>query len=156
MATRSSSGSSRPPTLSTFAQRVCIDVSEVERAIQFYTQAFGLTVGRRIDTKWVELLGGPVPIDLLENRAGSSPVQGSERVRRDYERHWTPVHLDFMVQDIEAWVQRAVDAGATQEGDLRAEPYGRMVVLADPFGNGFCFVELLGEGYDVLAKEASR
>src|SRR5688500_19312991 len=49
---------------------VCIDVDDVERGIEFYTRGLGLRLGRRFDENWVELEGGPVPIDLLGRPAG--------------------------------------------------------------------------------------
>ena len=59
--------------------RVCIDVDDVERAIAFYTRGLGLELGRRFDATWVELTGGPVPIDLLGRPAGTAtnPMPGS-------------------------------------------------------------------------------
>ncbi len=131
--------------------RICIDVENLERALAFYTRALGLTPGRRKGDDWVELLGGTSPIDLLAQPAGSAPVPGTAAVR-DYRRHWTPVHLDVTVRDLDAAVQRARDAGATLErGGLQTRPWGRMAVLADPFGHGLCLLEFHGAGYDALA-----
>ncbi|MBM7112191.1 VOC family protein [Archangium primigenium] len=131
--------------------RICIDVENLERALAFYTRALGLTPGRRKGDDWVELLGGTSPIDLLAQPAGSAPVPGIAAVR-DYHRHWTPVHLDVTVRDLDAAVQRARDAGATLErGGLQTRPWGRMAVLADPFGHGLCLLEFHGAGYDALA-----
>jgi len=36
---------------------VNIDVDDLERAVHFYTEAFGLRVGRRLGPSGVELLG---------------------------------------------------------------------------------------------------
>ena len=132
------------------ALRVCIDVDSLPRALAFYTAALGLTPGRRKGEDWVELLGASSPIDLLACPAGSAPVPGAPAVR-DYGRHWTPVHLDFTVTDLEAAVQRARDAGATLERGPLERPWGRMAVLADPFGHGLCLLEMSGAGYDALA-----
>ena len=30
--------------------------------------------------------------------------------------------------------------------------YGRLALLADPFGNGFCLLQFTGRGYDALVK----
>jgi catechol 2,3-dioxygenase-like lactoylglutathione lyase family enzyme len=38
-----------------------IDVPDAAQATTFYTAAFGLTVGRRFGTDFVELLGWPAP-----------------------------------------------------------------------------------------------
>lgn len=70
---------------------------------------------------------------------------------RDYRRHWTPVHLDFVVPDLAAALARARDAGATLEGEPRTANWGRIATLADPFGHGFCLLEFRGRGYDEIA-----
>jgi predicted enzyme related to lactoylglutathione lyase len=131
------------------ALRVCIDVDDLERGIAFYTAALGLTVARRLRSDWAELAGAPVPIDLLANAAGT-PASPAASARRDYGRHWTPVHFDVVVDDLDAALGRALAAGATVEVGVRERPYGRLAVLADPFGHGFCLIEFRGRGYDEI------
>jgi predicted enzyme related to lactoylglutathione lyase len=63
----------------------------------------------------------------------------------------TPIHLDFLVEDVESALGRAVSAGARTESTIEAYPWGRMAVLADPFGNGFCLIELDAVGYGAIA-----
>ncbi|WP_437970927.1 VOC family protein [Sorangium sp. So ce260] len=128
---------------------VNIDVPEIEPAIAFYTRAFGLRVGRRFGGGFVELLGAAAPIYLLEKPAGSAPAAGASP--RDYRRHWTPVHLDFVVDDLEAAGRRAQAAGAVPEADIEVAAWGRMLRLADPFGHGVCLLEFTGRGYDEIA-----
>jgi predicted enzyme related to lactoylglutathione lyase len=127
-----------------------IDVPDVEAGIAFYTAAWDLRVGRRFDAGFVELLGGAVPIFLLANEAGTSIGPAGGDTRR-YARHWTPIHPDLAVDDLEAASARAVAAGAVQEGETRDEPYGRLAMFADPFGHGFCLIEFNPQGYDALA-----
>ncbi|QRN96507.1 VOC family protein [Archangium violaceum] len=129
--------------------RACIDVDDLEKAIAFYTEALGLTVGRRLGSDWAELLGASSPIDLLSKPVGST-ASPSASSARDYRRHWTPVHLDFTVTDLDTVVQRARAAGATLERDIQEREWGRMANLADPFGHGFCLLEFRGRGYDAL------
>ena len=129
--------------------RICIDVDDLDKGIAFYSEAIGLRVGRRLGPDWAELLGGSAPIDLLANPAGTAPVRESSAVR-DYRRHWTPVHLDFAVEDLDAAVERARLAGAALEGGIQQKKWGRLANMADPFGNGFCFLEFQGRGYDEL------
>lgn len=131
--------------------RVCIDVDDLDRAVGFYTAALGLQVGRRLGGGAVELVGGPVPIDLLAAEAGS--VAAAEAVR-DYRRHWTPMHLDVVVADLNAAVRRAIDAGAVLERPPATRVWGKIAVLADPFGHGFCLLEMSERGYDALVEEA--
>ena len=127
--------------------RLCIDVDGLQRAVDFYTQALGLRVGRRRGDSWAELLGASVPIDLLAQAAGTAPLPGKGAVR-EYTRHWTPVHFDVVVPELEAAMARARSAGATLEREVQNRVWGRMANLADPFGHGFCLVELRGKGYD--------
>jgi predicted enzyme related to lactoylglutathione lyase len=128
---------------------VNIDVDNLEKATRFYCEAMNLRVGRRFEGA-VELIGFSTPIYLLSNPAGTRATAQSDE-RRRYSRHWTPVHLDFVVEDIEVAVATAKAAGATLEQPVQDHPYGRLAVLADPFGNGFCLLEFTGRGYDEIA-----
>ena len=128
---------------------VNIDVPDLEAGIAFYTAALGLTVSRRFDSGFAELAGTDAPIYLLENPPGSRTGPSSDAVR-DYARHWTPVHPDFTVEDLEKAIARAVEAGAVQEGEMRDAAYGRIATFADPFGHGFCLIEFSERGYDAL------
>lgn len=122
-----------------------IDVPDIDAATRFYCDAFSLRPGRRLDADTQELLGFGAPVYLLRKRDGSAGAAGSAR---DYRRHWTPLHLDLVVPDIDAAVQRATGAGATLEQPAAAAPFGRIAMLADPFGHGFCIVEFNEQGYD--------
>jgi predicted enzyme related to lactoylglutathione lyase len=127
-----------------------IDVSDLKRGIEFYTRILPLQVTRKLGDKIVELSGASSKLYLIEAPAGSAASAGSKQTR-DYTRHWTPVHLDFIVPEIEPAVTRAREAGATLEGEIRTHKWGRIAVLADPCGNGFCLIEFLGRGYDEVA-----
>ena len=129
--------------------RICIDVPDVDRAIEFYRAAIGLELGRRLGQDMAEMLGAAVPIDLLGKPAGSKATPAAPATRA-YTRHWTPVHLDVVVDDVDAAVARAQAAGATLEAGPNDHTWGRMANLADPFGNGLCLIELRGRGYDEL------
>jgi len=129
--------------------RVCIDVDDLEKGIEFYTRVLGLKVGRRFGDSGAELLGATAPIDLLAKPAGSQPSAGSSSLR-DYRRHWTPAHLDFVVTDVEAAVERAQAHGAVLEQPIQEQAWGRLALLADPFGHGICLLQFQGRGYDEL------
>ena len=128
-----------------------IDVDNLEKAIEFYRDAFGLKPGRRFGASGVEMLGGPAPIYLLVKAAGIHPTSVRTEVRH-YQRHWTPVHLDFVVEDLDCAVQQALNAGARLEAPPSTTAWGRLALMADPFGHGFCFVQFLGRGYDEIAE----
>ena len=127
------------------------DVNDLASAVTFYCNAFDLTIGRRFGGDSVELLGASSAIYLLLKAEGSSPSNFTSQ-RRTYERHWSPVHVDFVVPEIEAAVQRAVSAGATLEKPIQTSSWGRLALMADPFGHGFCLVQFLGRGYDEIAQ----
>lgn len=127
-----------------------IDVDDLERGVEFYCAALELRVGRRLGPSAVELLGASSAIYLLEKNAGTRATPESMQTR-DYARHWTPVHLDFVVPEIEAAVARARNAGAKLEGDVRTHDWGRIAEMSDPFGHGFCLIEFVGRGYDEIA-----
>jgi predicted enzyme related to lactoylglutathione lyase len=128
---------------------VNIDVEDLERASAFYCEALDLSVGRRFDG-WLELLGATSPIYLLPKPPGT-PISPASAEERTYRRHWTPVHLDFVVTDLAAALERAKAAGATVERNPQTHPWGTIALLADPFGNGFCLLQFTGRGYDEIA-----
>jgi uncharacterized glyoxalase superfamily protein PhnB len=125
-----------------------IDVPDLVVAERFYVAAFGLQPARRFGEDAVELVGAQVPVYLLHKAAGTV---GAEASLRDYLRHWTPVHVDVAVEDLDASLIRAVAAGAIQEGAVREAGWGRIVQLADPFGHGWCLLQFKGRGYDEIA-----
>jgi predicted enzyme related to lactoylglutathione lyase len=129
---------------------VNLDVDDLATAIAFYSAAIGLTVGRRFGRFGVEMLGSSAPIYLLVKASGS-PAADTTAQRRTYDRHWTPVHLDFVTEDIDAAVETAITAGARLEKPITTQAWGRLALMADPFGHGFCFVQFLGRGYDEIA-----
>jgi predicted enzyme related to lactoylglutathione lyase len=129
---------------------VNIDVDDLDKAAAFYCQGLGLQVGRHFGD-WLELVGGTSPIYLLPKDPGTAVSPASDDTR-DYRRHWTAVHLDFVVQDLDAALKRARAAGATVEREPTEHAYGRLALLADPFGNGFCLLQFTGRGYDAIAK----
>lgn len=135
--------------------RICIDVDDLERGIAFYTKGLGLRLGRRLGKDWAELLGGSSPIDLLFNPPDSAPLISTDPQRRDYTRHWTPVHLDFVVTDADAAAARLMALGARLERPVQDRAWGRMANLADPFGHGLDLLEFRGRGYDELLAPAA-
>jgi predicted enzyme related to lactoylglutathione lyase len=130
---------------------VNIDVPDLARAVAFYTDAFDLAVTRRFAAGGAELSGWPIRLYLLQKPEGSL---GAGENQRSYDRHWTPVHLDVVVDDVEAALSRAVSAGARAETEIRTTSWGKIVGVSDPFGHGLCLIEFLGRGYDEIAESA--
>src|SRR2546421_12530371 len=112
----------------------------MDKAAAFYTRAFGLTVGRRFGEGGVELLGAASRIYLLAKPAGTTPAPGARP--RNYARHWTPVHLDFVVPDVDTAVGRAVEAGAKVDEPGGDRIWGRSANLPRPFGARFLLAPL--------------
>ncbi len=125
-----------------------IDVPDLPAATALYTAAFGLAPARRLGDDVVELQGAQAPIYLLRNAPGSIAADSS---RRDYARHWTPLHLDVVVEDLESALTRATAAGMVQESAIREAAWGRIVRVADPYGHGWCLLQFKGRGYDEIA-----
>ena len=83
-----------------------------------------------------------------------SPIAdlGSTKVERDYQRHWTPVHLDFIVPDLDPAMARLTTLGGSLDREVQTRDYGRIANMADPFGNGFDLIEFSGSGYDAVSR----
>ena len=63
-------------------------------------------------------------------------------------------HIDILIigaGPVGMTLARALAAGARQENEVRTESWGRIVTIADPFGHGWCLLQLLGRGYDEIA-----
>jgi predicted enzyme related to lactoylglutathione lyase len=125
---------------------VYIEIDDLERGIAFYVEGLGLSVARRLTARWVELAGAQMPIHLLA-RPEPRFESGEHVLIKDFGRHWTPIHLDFVVDDLDAAVERAVRAGATIERRVDHPGLWRLVALADPFGHGFDLIEDPEPGY---------
>ena len=125
-----------------------IDVPDLAAAERFYVEAFGLRAARRIGDSVLELLDAEVPIYLLAKPPGSVAAGDATR---DYRRHWSPVHADIVVDDVDAALASALAAGARQEDAIRDANWGRIVTIADPFGHGWCLLQFKGRGYDEIA-----
>jgi len=117
---------------------VSIDVSDLKKAELFYTQALGCKKVREQGSAMVVLSSENCAIYLQEKEAGTRPLP-SGPVRRDYARHWTPVHLDFLAENVDALVEKIQAFGGEVEGGDRGD-WGSIAYCADPFGNGFCVI----------------
>lgn len=118
---------------------VSIDVPNLDEGLRFYCGALGLSEVARPVPTYAILECGEAQIGLFEKAAGTKPAQGSDGVRR-YERHWTPVHIDFHVDEFDAVLAKALDAGAKCEQKFDVQGRPPIAFCSDPFGNGFCIV----------------
>jgi predicted enzyme related to lactoylglutathione lyase len=128
-----------------------LDVPDLEQAVAFYEQAAGLRLRRYLfDGSVAELEGAPVPVYLLHKEPGSAAV-ADHALLRDYAAHWTPLHLDLVVADLDSALARALAAGARLERGPTEDAWGRLAGLRDPFGHGLCLLQWRGRGYDEVA-----
>ena len=116
---------------------VSIDVSNLKQAETFYVEALGCKKLREQGGMSV-ISTGNCDIYLQEKEAGTNPIP-SDIVKRDYSRHWTPVHLDFLAENIDEIVKRIIQLGGRHEGGESGD-WGSIAYCADPFGNGFCII----------------
>lgn len=119
---------------------VSIDVPSLPQGVAFYCGAFGFS-GKARPVPGVAVLHGlNVELCLLEKPARSKPSPNTKD-RRKFERHWTPVHLDFHVEDLVAALQRVEELGAKREQVFQNPGHGSAAFCSDPFGHGFCLLE---------------
>jgi catechol 2,3-dioxygenase-like lactoylglutathione lyase family enzyme len=106
-------------------------VDDVERSIDFYTANFGFTVLSNQAPAFADvqlgelrlLLSGPFSSAARKMPDGTTPSPGG----------WNRIH--FVVDDIEAEVERLRAAGASFRSDIVRGPGGAQIVLDDPSGN---------------------
>lgn len=130
-----------------------VDVPDLRAGILFYQAGLGFARKRRLFEGTVaEMTLGGTRIFLIEKKSGSPAVAGTA-LTRDYANHWTPVHLDIVIDDLDAAVARAVGAGAEPPTAVGRHDWGDIATLRDPFGHGFCLIAFKGRGYDGVETE---
>lgn len=120
---------------------ITIDVDDLDRAVQFYCGGLGLTLVER-NPNWAR-------VELHGQNFWLCPFEAGPHgnLTRDFQRHWTPIHLDFIVDDVDKAVERALAAGGRVEGEIRRnypEPIGcrsDIANLSDPAGNGVDLIQ---------------
>jgi len=117
---------------------VSIDVLSFKQAETFYTEALSCTKIRDQGSDMVVLSTDNCDIYLQQKEAGTKPLVSGDIVR-DYSRHWTPVHLDFLTENVDAVVKKILQFGGQHEGGESGD-WGAIAYCADPFGNGFCVI----------------
>jgi len=106
-------------------------VDDVERSIDFYTANFGFTVLSNQAPAFADvqlgelrlLLSGPLSSAARKMPDGTTPSPGG----------WNRIH--FVVEDIEAEVERLRQAGVSFRNEIVTGPGGRQILLDDPSGN---------------------
>ena len=117
---------------------VSIDVSNLKGAEDFYVGALGCKKVRDQGTNMAVLCVEKSDIYLQEKEPGTKPLT-SNNVARDYQRHWTPIHLDFLCDNVNEIVARILKLGGSHEGGESGD-WDSIAYCTDPFGNGFCII----------------
>ena len=106
-------------------------VDDVDAAIEFYTRNFAFTVGMNASPAFAEVMRGRLRLLL------SGPRSSAGRPMPDGQLPgpggWNRIH--FVVDDIEAEVERLRAAGVVFRNEIIKGPGGRQIVLEDPAGN---------------------
>ena len=119
---------------------ISVDVPSLAEGVAFYCAAFGLSKKSEPVPGVAVLHGLNVELCLLEKPSGSKPSPNTVDLRK-FERHWTPVHLDFHVEDLHAALQRVEALGAKREQVFEHPGHGSAAFCTDPFGHGFCLLQ---------------
>lgn len=123
---------------------VSVIVPDYDAAIRFFTEGLGFVVAEDVPSttttgapkRWVVVRPAEGGSGFVLARADGPAQQAAIGAQ------WAGrVGLFVRVEDFAATLARLVALGATVEGAPREEPYGRVVVFRDPFGNRW---DLLG------------
>jgi len=117
-----------------------VDVPDIAAGYAFYSVGLGFTLKAKLAATIYELEAAGMRLFLLEKAAHSTPTPDT-KTARSYDRHWTPVHIDLEVDDLESALRQALAAGAKVESQSTSDRWGTIAVCADPFGNGFCLIK---------------
>ena len=114
-------------------------VPDYDPAIAFFT-AIGFTLVEDTDLgdakRWVRIALPGAGTELLLARA-----VGERQIAAIGEQGGGRVWLFLETEEFDHDLQRLRDAGAVIEGAPRDEPYGRVVVWTDPFGNRWDLIQ---------------
>ena len=106
-------------------------VDDVEKAVGFYTTVFGFTVRTNFAPAFADVVRGN--LRLLLSGPKSSAGRPMPDGRTPEPGGWNRIH--FIVDDIDAEVERLRAAGVTFRNDVISGPGGRQILLEDPAGN---------------------
>jgi catechol 2,3-dioxygenase-like lactoylglutathione lyase family enzyme len=115
--------------------RVIIQVSDVERAAQFYSVLLDAPGNRISPGRHYFDCEGTI-LACFDPRADGD----------DFDAQPNPDHVYIAVDELESAFQRAKSAGATfrdtDAGEIATRPWGeRSFYIVDPFGNRICIVD---------------
>jgi catechol 2,3-dioxygenase-like lactoylglutathione lyase family enzyme len=106
-------------------------VDDVEAAVAFYTSHFGFTLRSNAAPAFADVVRGNLRL-LLSGRTSSAgrPMPDG---REPGPGGWNRIH--FIVDDIDAEVERLRAAGLRFRNDVVTGPGGKQILVDDPSGN---------------------
>ncbi len=116
-----------------------IDVPDLDAGLRFYGRVFGFVETARPFPSMAILDANNLTVCMHAKPAGTPSSEASADARR-YDRHWTPVHMDLHVRDLDAVIAQVRAEGGTVERVFRNEGPRPAAFCSDPFGNGFCVI----------------
>ena len=106
-------------------------VDDVDRAIDFYTTQLGFTLRSHPGPPFADVVRGN--LRLLLSGPKSSAGRPMPDGRTPEPGGWNRLH--FIVDDLDAEVDRLRAAGISFRNDVVSGPGGRQILLEDPAGN---------------------
>src|SRR5918995_1718389 len=106
-------------------------VDDVEKAVDFYTTNFDFTVRTSAAPAFADVVRGG--LRLLLSGPKSSAGRPMPDGRTPEPGGWNRIH--FIVEDLDAEVERLQAAGLTFRNDIVSGPGGQQILLEDPAGN---------------------
>jgi catechol 2,3-dioxygenase-like lactoylglutathione lyase family enzyme len=106
-------------------------VDDVDQAIDFYTEHFGFEPGHNASPAFAEVSRGNLRLLLAgpKSSAGRPMPDG----RKPEPGGWNRIH--FIVDDIDAEVERLRAAGLGFRNEIVTGPGGKQILVDDPSGN---------------------
>jgi catechol 2,3-dioxygenase-like lactoylglutathione lyase family enzyme len=106
-------------------------VDDVDQAVDFYTRHFGFEPGHNASPAFAEVSRGNLRLLLAgpKSSAGRPMPDG----RKPEPGGWNRIH--FVVDDIDAEVDRLRAAGLSFRNDIVSGPGGRQILVDDTSGN---------------------
>jgi catechol 2,3-dioxygenase-like lactoylglutathione lyase family enzyme len=102
---------------------------DVRAAVDFYTTHLGFTVAFDAAPAFADVRRGPLRLLL------SGPATSGARATPDDAATAGRNRIHFIVDDLDAEIDRLRTAGLTFRSDPVSGPGGRQILLADPAGN---------------------
>jgi len=106
-------------------------VDDVDSAVDFYTSHFGFSVQSNHAPAFADVVRGN--LRLLLSGPTSSAGRPMPDGRQPRPGGWNRIH--FVVEDIDAKVERLRGAGLSFRNDIVSGPGGRQILVDDPSGN---------------------